>query len=216
MLVRFHKAPVEAGAIFFPPEPLWPKLQREPKAIEICPAVQDFSQRTFSIRAPFTFRLVNTGNDKEPEIRLDQGRSSISFTKLKRLLSLNPQSDWRTPLAPILQVETPYFFSSDSPVHMIQRHPYHLIGRDVPFRVVEGGFRIDMWKRPLAWAVEWIRPDEEIFVHRGDPWFDVTFFPPSETGLKLEEAPFDEVIEKQSLSARHVTNYVKGTKRFIL
>lgn len=216
MLVKFHKAPVEAGAIFFPPEPLWPKSKREPKAIDICPAVQDFSQRTYSIKAPFTFRLVNTGTAKEPQVRLDRNRSTISFGKLKGLLSVNPRSDWRSPLAPILQIETPYFFSSDYPVHMIQRHPYQLIGGDVPFRVVEGGFRVDKWKRPLAWAVEWIRPGDEIQVHRGDPWFDVTFFPASESAVKLEEAPFDESMEKDSLSARHVTNYVKGTKRFIL
>jgi len=204
----------EAGAIYFAPASSLDRKQksRSNSSVLSCPAVLASRQRTYVVCCPFDLRLRLVGNLDKPAVHIIDKGTSIAPDKLKGMFTLMPNVDWINPSVPVFQIATPYIFFSEQKTYLTQRHPYGLIGKDLPHRVVEGRFPISSWKRPLSWACEWVRTENDFIMKRGEPWFDITF----ETNdaakpVKLENYAMTEQLSKEILKNSEVTGYVRGT-----
>ena len=99
---------------------------------------------------------------------------------------------------------------------MLQKFPRALIGHGHPFRLIEGRFPIHKWVRPLSWAVEWVKSDQDIVVKRGDPWFDLQFFGTDlDSSFSLSQKHYDAEFKDAVLSTKNITNYIKGTAKLL-
>ena len=89
---------------------------------------------------------------------------------------------------------------------MLQRFPRALVGHGYPFWLIEGRFSIAKWIRPLSWAVEWIKPGEDIVVKRGDPWFDLQYFANDlDSTFMLRKSDLDDSFRKSLRSSQNIS-----------
>lgn len=207
---------VEASKIYSEPKKQLLGLNnlKQRAGVSVCPAVLNQLSNTFTVAAPFSFSLRFTGTMERPEVRLIEGSSTITYDKFRQFFSLSPASEWLSRDCPVFQVTTPYIFRAKNNCHMLQKFPRELIGLGKPFRLIEGRFPINKWVRPLSWAVEWVRPGEDITVRRGEPWFDIQFFGDDlDSSFSLDRKDLDEDFKKSELSTRNITNYIKGTAK---
>ena len=204
----------EASSIFYEPANnfIKPVKKHTSKAASFCPAIMHSRLRTFSIKCPFDLRLRAVENGNGLSIHYMESGSSITFQKLSNLIAISPERDWLCAKQPIVQITTPYLFTSSSVAYLTQRHPYELIGKGEPFRLIEGRFPIHKWTRPLSWALEWVNIKKDLIIKRGQPWFDVTFeLDDPEYSIELVSRPFDEILKKEVRETSEVTGYIKGT-----
>ncbi len=169
------------------------------------------------MKCPFDIHLRYSNiNSNSPEIRPIIEGCSIKPHKLKHIFYLSPPNEWLNKDYPIFQITTPYVFFANKPIDIIQRFPRLLIGKNYPFRLIEGKFPIDKWKRPLSWAVEWIDTKKDIIIKRGMPWFDLNFNSTNiKDSFKLVKKKFTKSDEAELLSTKDITNYIKGTNKLM-
>ena len=209
--------PVEASAIYYNPSSLLGILNNKSKVgAGACPAVLKLLQNTFSVKCPFDFHIKFTGTLNNPQIRPVLEGCSITPDKFANIFSLSPREDWLNPLLPVFQITTPYVFFSSKPNELIQRFPRELIGKGFPFRLIEGQFPIDTWKRPLSWAVEWIDLKKDIKFKRGIPWFDISFISENiNANTRLKKINLKQEDLEELMSNKEVTKYIKGTSKLM-
>ena len=216
-VVSWGILPVEASSIYFKPESLIGVLNNKSKfGAAACPAVLKLLQNTFSIKCPFDFHIRYTGTVENPKIQTILEGCSISPEKLASLFSLSPKKDWLNPNLPVFQITTPYVFFSNTPNEIIQRFPRELIGKGFPFRLIEGQFPIDTWKRPLSWAVEWVDINRDIIFKRGYPWFNISFISEDlSSNTRLEKMELKPKVLNEITANKDVTKYIKGTSKLM-
>ena len=91
--------------------------------------------------------------------------------------------------------------------------PRRKIGMNAPFRLIEGRFNVSNCLRPLSWAIEWVRPETDLVIKRGEPWFDITFATENiDDNFVLEKSELTEAQLKLLQANKDVTSYIKGTK----
>ncbi|OAP41396.1 hypothetical protein AU381_05880 [Sinorhizobium glycinis] len=143
-------------------------------------------------------------------------QSSITIEKLRKQFVWSPREQWASHEHPVFQITAPYVFTSETPCYLNQAFPRELIGRQTGFRLIEGRFPIHNWPRPLSWAVEWLNPDEDIILKRGQPWFDLCFEtddPASSIALRKQE--MSDELRKRLLETKDVTSYIRGTSKLM-
>lgn len=207
----------EAGFIWLPPRQAARHKEdpRSPKSVLNCPAVVDFEARIIEVPCPVDIHLRFT-RDKDGKPMLANGagpRSAITKQKLNKLVTLAAPGQWRHQDRPVLQLSTPYRFISDDYVYMNQLPPYHHFRDDaLPGTMICGRFPIDAWPRPMMWAFEWHRPDRDLILRRGEPWFTLRFETSDpKAHIRLVEAEVTPELERFCKGVDGVTNYVNRT-----
>ena len=70
--------------------------------------------------------------------------------KLRKLLILVNENEWRAPSVPILQLRLPYCFIADEVVYITQLEAFgHYSKHPLPETIFGGRFPIHIWPRPL-------------------------------------------------------------------
>jgi len=215
--VSWGLLPVEASVIYYDPISLLGVLNKKSRlGAGACPAVLKLLQNTFVVRCPFDFHIRFTGTLESPEIRPIIEGCSIAPEKFSSIFSISPREDWLNPSVPVFQITTPYVFFSNVPNEIIQRFPRELIGKGYPFRLIEGQFPIDTWKRPLSWAVEWVDFKKDIKFKRGNPWFDISFISENiNVNTRLKKINLEKKDLEVLMSYKDVTKYIKGTSKLM-
>jgi len=196
--------PVKGGR---PPE--------HPKAVNHCPAVIDQDARTYSVAAPVDFHLRLGVDDKgNPKLVNAAGmKSTVSSSKLDRMITVMAQNRWRHPKRPVLQIVAPYRFICDEPCWMNQLPPYYdYKSPQWPGLMIGGRFPIHNWPRSLMWAFEWHDTARDLIIKRGEPWFYVRFeiMDPSRP-QRLVEAEMTAELREFCTGLDGITNYVNQT-----
>lgn len=170
----------KSSVIFSPPQP-FSRSDPKPvssKSIQHCPAAVDFDRRHFVIPAPID---VTLHFKRQPDGSLgladaDGQQSAIRESGLSSMLMLGPQSEWRHPDRPMIQIISPYVFVADEPCFVVQTAPYlHYFAEPRPGVQMGGRFPIHIWPRPMSWAFEWYDISKPLKLKRGEPWFYVHF-----------------------------------------
>jgi hypothetical protein len=182
------------------------------RAVQACPAVNDFERKTFEIPVPYNIRLRCTKNEKEfmseaisPGTRLDEDL-------IRDHVFLMEPDFWRDPNIPVLQMKCPYLFICDEEAYLTQSPPFLDYKRDRwPGLVVTGRFQFDVWPRVLSWAFEWYDLSKDLILRKGEPWFYVMFegSKPSES-IELLEAIDTPDLQKYRASLEDVVKFVSN------
>ena len=166
------------------------------RAVQACPAVNDFERRTFEVPAPYNLRLrcSKAGDDFileaiNPGTRLDEDLI------LDHIFLMEP-GFWRSPNRPVLQIKCPYLFVTDDDAYLTQSPPFLDYKQDRwPGVVTTARFAFGVWPRVLSWAFEWHDISKDLIIKRGEPWFYVMF----ETTNPSEEVELVEAVDTPEL-----------------
>ncbi len=207
----------KGGILFSPPERVRSAdvNKNHAKSASRCPAVINLESRYFMVRCPFDLNLGFT-RDKDGKAglrNLNGDKSPIRSSKLREVLHLTPEQEWRHEGVPTLQLKLPYVFIADEPVYMSQVAPFmHFQKRPFPGTIFGGRFPINVWPRPLMWAFEWHDTSAPLVINRGDPLFYVTFetMPQDRATILSETQVTPELTEYMELISGAV-NYVNQT-----
>lgn len=140
-------------------------------------------------------------------------KSPVRPGKLRELLKLTPEPEWRYKNRPIIQLTLPYVFVADEPVYMSQVAPFmHYSKSPLPGTIFGGRYPINVWPRHLMWAFEWHEPEKDIQVSRGDPLFYVQFeTAPQDRPVQMVEAEKTPELEEYLELISGAVNYVNQT-----
>lgn len=185
------------------------------KSASRCPAVLQLESRYFVINCPFDFHLrFDRDAQGHPKLVNVLGDASpVRNNKLRELLTLVNENEWRMPQVPILQLKLPYCFIADEAVYITQLDAFgHYRKHPLPGTIFGGRFPIHIWPRPLMWAFEWHDTSKDLILKRGEPLFYCQFdaFDPSRT-IKLIQAEKTPELTQYMQQISGVVNYVNQT-----
>lgn len=207
----------KGSIIYFPPERVRSAdmNKNHAKSASRCPAVINLESRYFMIRCPFDLNLGFV-RDKEgkPGLRnLSGEKSAIRGNKLRDIIHLTPEHEWRYDGVPTIQLKLPYVFIADEPVYISQVAPF-MDFQKTPFpgTIFGGRFPINVWPRPLMWAFEWHDTDAPLVIKRGDPLFYVGFETmPQDRGVVVSETEVTPELTEYMDMISGAVNYVNQT-----
>ena len=170
----------KGGVLYDPPERVsFRQTNRtHAKSASRCPAVIALESRYFMVKCPFDLHLGFV-RDKEgkPQLLNRMGAASpVRPAKLRDVVTLVNEPEWRYPDRPTVQLSLPYTFIADEPVYVTQLDAFaHYRRQPLPGTIFGGRFPVSLWPRPLMWAFEWHEPEKDIILKRGDPLFYCQF-----------------------------------------
>lgn len=209
----------QARFIYEPPRPAAQRRKRpeNPKAVGACPAVVEHEARLWEVPCPFDLHLKLGKNDKGQVVLVNAAgeRSAVGKQKLDQLVHLAPQTAWRDPARPVLQIKTPWRFVADEPTWISQLPPFnHYNSAPWPGLLIGGRFPLQDWPRLLMWAFEWWDTRRELVLKRGEPWFYLRFetADPAQP-VRLVEAEMTGELREFCKGLDGVTSYVNQTRQ---
>ena len=206
----------KASILFEPPYRMRSQSQtKHVKSASRCPAVLQLESRYFVVNCPFDFhlRFSRDGQGKPSIVNVLGEQSPVRTNKLRELITLVSENEWRTPQVPILQLKLPYCFIADEVVYLTQLEAFgHYRKHPLPGTIVGGRFPIHIWPRPLMWAFEWHDTSKDLILKRGEPLFYCQFdgYDPSRT-IKLMQAEKTPELMHYMDQISGVANYVNQT-----
>ena len=210
-----------SSSIFFDPESTAinsnKKLNIKSEGVTRCPAVHNLSiNRIFSIRSPYTIKLKAIKTiDKKIDIRGVFPDTEVDRSVLPGIISIEPRELWIDQNVPILQIKMPYLFFSDVPVWINQLEAPSL--KNIKsWSLIQGRFDIYSWQRSLNFATQWFDIDNDFFIKRGDPIFQISFDTNEASNeFKLKKVILNETIKRRILSCEGITKLIKNTGKLI-
>ena len=113
----------KASILYEPPYRMRSQSQtKHAKSASRCPAVLQLESRYFAVNCPFDFhlRFARDAHGKPSIVNVLGEQSPVRANKLRELLTLVNENEWRTPQVPILQLQLPYCFIADEVVYITQ------------------------------------------------------------------------------------------------
>lgn len=170
----------KAAVLYDPPERLSVRQTRttHAKSAGRCPAVVQMEARQFVVKCPYDIHIGFRRDEKGKAQLVNRAGSSspIRANKLGEVLTLVAEAEWRYPDRPTIQMVLPYCFIADETVYLSQIGPFaHYRAEALPGTIFGGRFPLNLWPRPLMWALEWHDPSRDIVLARGEPLFYCQF-----------------------------------------
>lgn len=206
----------KASILYEPPYRMRSQSEsKHAKSASRCPAVLQLESRYFVVNCPFDFHLhfERDAQGKPALVNVLGDQSPVRSNKLRELLTLVNENEWRTPQVPILQLKLPYCFIADEAVYLTQLDAFgHYRKNPLPGTIFGGRFPIHIWPRPLMWAFEWHDTSKDLILKRGEPLFYCQFdgFDPSRM-IKLLQAEKTPELMQYMDQISGVVNYVNQT-----
>lgn len=203
----------EASHAFFDPVPLktFRSSPLSPKAVQACPAVNEFETRAYVIRSPYSIDLRFEQSGSKVSIRMNVAKTSLSKGELGKVLTVNERQDWRAADRPVIQLKIPYLFVSDDDVYLNQI-PQTLRNITDQGHLICGRFPIRSWIRPLSFAMEFERLPAALSIRRGDPLCYVVFETKDPSALlRIGRAKRTEALTAFTRSCLGVTSKIRNT-----
>ena len=140
------------------------------RAVQACPAVNEFERRLIILNSGFDIRLRIEKNKENCELFVIPEGTRIDDDLVQKFVSLNSPEIWRDNKKPVIQILLPYFFVCDQLCYISQIYPFLNYKANLwPGTLVGGRFPITNWPRILNFAFEWIEDDKDLIIKRGDP-----------------------------------------------
>lgn len=178
--IGWLREPEKGGVLYDPPERVIFRQANKThaKSASRCPAVINMESRFFMVRCPFDLH-IGFGRDKDGRAVLINRAGpggGVRTAKLNEVLVLVNEVEWRYPDRPTVQLKLPYIFICDEPVYVTQLDAFaHYRKEPLPGTIFGGRFPVNLWPRPLMWAMEWHDTSKDLILKRGDPLFYVLF-----------------------------------------
>ncbi len=183
------------------------------KSASRCPAMVGLESRYVVVYSPFDLSLeFQRDKDGKPVLRNLLGeKSGVRPSRLRDLIIVTNESEWRFPDRPTIQVKLPYIFMADEPCYISQLPPFfHYKDKDHwPGTLFAGRFPIDVWPRHLMWAFEWHNIKKPLTIKRGEPLFYAYFeFDSPERSFQITEIEKTPEVAEYLKAISGAVNYV--------
>ena len=164
------------GAFAFP-DPVPVKSDRvkalSERAVQACPAVNEFERRLFEVRCPYHLHLELEKNADTYDLYVTDSKTRLDTDLVSKFVTLMEPRIWRNPNIPVVQISSPYIFLCDETCFLSQLPPFlgqrHL---NWPGILISGRFDIKNWLRPLNWAFEWTDPSRPLNLKQNEPLYN--------------------------------------------
>lgn len=173
--VEIGYVPVHSkSSLAFPPPRVLLSQRLQPlsrRAVQSCPAVNTFENRTIEILAPFSIRLRCVQSDRGKfDVHVIAEGTRLDLPLVRQFVTVMPREIWRSEEAPVIQVGLPHFFVSDVECFLTQTPAWASESKNViPGKIISGRFPTHIWPRTLNLAFEWSEQSEDLVLKRGDP-----------------------------------------------
>lgn len=197
------------GFAFEPPRTVFSEREKPlgARAVQNCPAVNSLERQLVEMPSPIGIRLMLEEEDGAPALSVIPTGTFAEPETIANMIALEPQSRWRHPQRPVLQITLPFFFVTDEACMMAQVPPFLAAPmRRWPGTMVAGRFPVSLWPQTLTWAFEWDRPDQELTLRQGEPlcYFLFEFNHPDKRPRLVEAAMTPELAEyRQGMQGIH-------------
>lgn len=205
-----------ASAVAFPPPRILLSARSEPlsrRAVQACPAVNTFESRTIEILAPFSLRLRCLSGAKGTfDFHIVDNGTVPDAKVIERHVGFMSREFWRTPDAPIVQINLPHFFVCDETCYLTQAPAWASSKRaQIPGMLISGRFPTNIWPRPLNLAFEWTERDQDFIMRRGEPvcYFMVETDRP-DVSVRLVQALLTPELQDYRRQIEDVVAYTSG------
>lgn len=189
-------------AISFPPERLKYPLHSK---TSLCPALKK-NKDWWVIKAPYTYHLKNSFLENGESSVTLLPRSSFRNDVFDKIVIIEPKSAWNRKNTPVIQFQLYLTFwtkEKDIEIEAFPAFMSHKLNKQ-PLVSIYGSYPISDWMRPLNFAFDWVEPDKEILIERGDPLLYVKF----NKKLPLKFVPqTPEILEKMKTCTRMSFHY---------
>lgn len=148
------------------------------KSLARCPAVTQAEARLWTVACPVDLHLgfLRDAQGRAALVNRAGPGATLRGSKLRDVVTLTAEAEWRHPARPVVQIKLPYVFLCDEPCWIVQSPPFlHYRADPLPGLTVTGRFPISLWPRPLMWAFEWHDTRRDLVLRRGEPLFHVGF-----------------------------------------
>jgi hypothetical protein len=141
------------------------------RAVQACPAVNQYEARLVEICSPFSLRLrcIPSATGKF-SIHLVPDGTRLDDELIPTFVSVMPREFWRNNSFPVIQIAIPYCFICDEVCYLTQLPPY--LSRSFasfPGLFISGRFPTHVWPRTLNLAFEWTDFDKDLIIKRNTP-----------------------------------------------
>ena len=215
--IGWLREPEKGGVLYSAPERvIFRQTNRgHAKSAARCPAVINMESRFFQVACPFDLH-IGFGRDKDGRAVLINRAGpggGVRGNKLAEVIVLVPENEWRYPDRPTIQLKLPYIFISDEPVYLTQLDAFaHYRKVPLPGTIFGGRFPINLWPRPLMWAMEWHETAQDLILKRGDPLFYLLFeCDHPDRSITLVEAERTPALMQYIAHISGAVNYVNQT-----
>lgn len=215
--IGWFRAEHKNAVLFDPPErvSLRGTNKTHAKSAGRCPSVVQLESRYFMVKCPIDLHLGITKDDKGHTVLVNRlGEASpVRSNKLREMVVLVKEAEWRYPDRPTVQIALPYTFIADELCYVSQIAPFmHYLQQPWPGTIFGGRFPISVWPRPMMWAFEWHDTSKDLILRRGDPLFYVQFEGQDPARpIQLIEADLTPELTQYLESISGVVNYVNQT-----
>jgi hypothetical protein len=189
-------------AVAFPPTKLDYPIH---SSTAFCPALKK-NKDWWVIRAPYTYHLKHEFlEDGESQVSL-LPRSNFRDNVFEKVIRIEPKdvrNQKNIPLIQFLLNTTFWTKEKDVTIEAFPAFMSHKLNKQ-PLVSIYGSYPISNWMRPLNFAFDWVEPDKEILIERGDPLLYVRF----SKKLPLKFVPqTPELYEKMKTCAGMANHY---------
>ena len=211
----FINGEFSGSLIYGKPIPI--KLQRDKplsnRAVQACPAVNNLEKNYFEIPIPYDLRLRIIKKDGKFNLFSVPEGTRIDEDILHSHVELMKETDWRDLRYPIIQIQCPYVFITDSNIMLSLLPPFlDFKSKKWPGLLVAGKFPIVNWPRNLSWAFEWHDFENDLILKRGDPWFYVYLESDKiAENIKLVYAENNNIVKSFRQKMTDVVKYVSNS-----
>jgi len=205
------ESPFSLDGIGFEPELLYNSVSKD-AVYQKCPAWKHKASRTFLIKSPVDIDLyVDVQNQRLSSLKLNQWQ----FDKYCNPTFLVP---WCTREKTTIQLSIPRFlFWTDKKNVWIETKPHFNTALKNNLISIPGWFNLSNWTRPIAATFDVINPNNPIIINRGDPLFEISFFPNNlDDGILLKKShPPEKILDKWRKTSE-IKNYLKDYSKHFL
>lgn len=170
--IGFIKLPKKARLAFTAPQRVLRNRMDalSDRAVQSCPAVNQFEYRLFEILSPFDIGLRCTALDDSASIHVVPSFTRLDEELIPHFITPMPPKFWRHPNRPVVQISIPFYFVCDEVCYLNQLPPYMADNfHNFPGLFISGRFPTHIWPRALNMAFEWHDINRDLVVRRGDP-----------------------------------------------
>lgn len=193
-----------------PVDLLYYEPERVENIIPFCPAHVNYGKNSFIFKSPYDFKIFHN-HEKFPydPIQFDFDKTSIKENIIWDIFHIYPESGWRNPNMPIVQMKINMAFLADEDIEIELKSPERSPKwTQMPGTYIDGSFNIYEWQRRISWGFEWHDTSKPIEVKRGDPLLEIKFNTPK--NVQLEKIALTKEIEDAIKNCELAKEFAKG------
>jgi len=169
-----------------------------------CPALHS-NNDWFVIKSPYTYHFKHSFTSTGESVITLLDNNSFEDIVFNNLVNIHQKNSRNDPKIPTVQLLLEYVFhtkESNVEIEIFPAFMNHELNKQ-PLVSVHGKFPISNWLRPIHFAFDWVKPEEEILIPRGTDLMYIRF----NKKVNLNRSDYTEELKKKVLSCSEMPKH---------